>query len=286
MELPLPDRLAELWTSIEAKQRDVDDYERLKNRWLDEHKQIWREALMLPGQTSLKPSLLTEIGQYDHTSDLAEVERRCRNAGKELTKEWDATVNEADRTSVESFYNQSKAEIYGLLWWHTLEDDLTPLSYVLAMKFAVNCGARTYLDFGSGVGSGAVLFHHAGLETTCADISAPMLNFCRFRFKLRNWSGEFIDLKQACLPKEQYDFITALDVFEHLYDPIDAAERLCRALRPGGHIMGRWAIEEDDDRRGHIVKDLRPTIERMKEMGMTEVWRDDWLWGHRIFRKP
>jgi len=281
----LPDRLKALWASIEAKQRSADEYEPLKQQWLDEYKKIWSDALRLPGFTDLKTSLLTELGKYESIDDIAEVERRCRRAGKDLTAEWDASVNESDRASVEAFYNTSKAEIFGLLWWHVIEDDETPLGYVLANLFALQHGKGSYLDFGSGVGSGAVLFHHSGFSTTCADISSPMLDFCRFRFKLRDWDGDFIDLKTTPLPENAYDFITAMDVFEHLYDPIDAAERLCRALRPGGHILGRWAIEEHDERRGHIAKDLRPTIERMKEIGMTEVWRDDWIWGHRVFRK-
>lgn len=285
MDALLPDQLKELWRSIEAKERSADDYETLKDQWFAEYEAIWRDALVSGGHPDLKLSLLAELGQYVGVTDLAEMERLCRTAPAELAKEWDAWVDERDQSSVESFYNRSKAEIYGLLWWHTLLDDNTPLSYVLAAEFAKQKGGRTYLDFGSGVGSGALVFRHAGFGVTCADISSPMLDFCRFRLASRGWPGRFIDLKAESLPEDAYDFVTAMDVFEHLYDPVDAIERIWRSMTPGGHVLGRWALEDNDRRRGHIVKDLGPTYARMRELGMVEVWRDDWVWGHQVFQK-
>src|SRR4051794_14898773 len=132
----LPDRLKQLWQSIESKQRPADDYETQKDAWFAEYRAKWDDALITAGQPTLKASLLAELGRYTDTPDLNEVERRCRAAPGELAKEWDAMVNAKDRASVEAFYDRSKAEIYGLLWWHTLQEDDTPLSYVLAMEFA------------------------------------------------------------------------------------------------------------------------------------------------------
>jgi SAM-dependent methyltransferase len=294
----LPDRLRDLYHQIRASERPGDDYEPLHQQWLAEHRAVWESALVTGGWGDLKQSLLAELGRYADIPDLAEVERLCRTAPAELAKEWDAIVRDAaDRASVESFYNKSKAEIFGLLWWHTLVDDDTPLSYVLALQFAQaaggsaggpgggSTGAMTYLDFGSGVGSGAVLFKAHGFDVTCADISSPMLDFCRFRIEERGRAGRFIDLKTTPLPDEAFDFVTAMDVFEHLYDPVDAIERLYKAMRPGGHIYGRWAVEQNDDRRGHIVQDMTPTHERMTELGLVQVWRDDWCWGHEVYRK-
>jgi mycofactocin glycosyltransferase len=285
MGLLLPDRLAELWREIERGQRPGDDYERLKEEWFAEYRAQWCDALASDGHTDLKESLLAELGRYVGVADVAEMERLCRAAPGELAKEWDEWVNEKDRASVERFYDKSRAEIYGLLWWHTLLEDDTPLSYVLAMQFATEKGCGSYLDFGSGVGSGALVFKRNGFEVACADISSPMLEFCKFRLASRGWKGTFIDLKTQSLPENAYDFITAMDVFEHLYDPTEAIERLWRAMKPGGYVLGRWAIEADDQRRGHIAQDFGPTRARMRELGMERVWKDDWIWGHEIFQK-
>jgi SAM-dependent methyltransferase len=293
MELLLPDRLAELWRRIEAGERPESDYEPLKEQWFGEYRATWADALITDGggkggdggHSDLTQSLLAELGRHVGVADLAEMERRCRTAPDELAKEWDAWVDQRDRASVESFYDRSRAEIYGLLWWHTLREDDTPLSYVLAMEFARGKGCRSYLDFGSGVGSGALVFKRNGFDVACADISSPMLEFCRFRLRSRGWAGTFIDLKSEALPGEAYDFVTAMDVFEHLYDPVDAIERLWRALRPGGFVFGRWAIEAGDERRGHIAQDFGPTRRRMRELGMERVWQDDWIWGHEVYQK-
>lgn len=290
----LPDRLKALWRQVEARQRHPDEYEPLKDQWFAEYRARWFDAMVTQGYPTLKETLLAELGRYVGVSDLAEIERRCRTAPAELAREWDSWVDTQDRSSVEAFYNQSRAEIYGLLWWHTLVDDDTPLSYLLAAEFARSHGLGNggagaprpgYLDFGSGVGSGAVIFRQYGFDVTCADISSPMLEFCRFRLQIRNWPGTILDLKAQALPEGAYDFITAMDVFEHLYDPIDAIERLWRALKPGGYIYGRWAVEEGDERRGHIVMDMGPTHRRMQELGLVKIWHDDWCWGHEVYQK-
>ena len=53
-----------------------------------------------------------------------------------------------------------------------LGEDLSPLAYVLALRFAQQHGCQSYLDFGAGVGSGGLLFARHGLQTTLADISS------------------------------------------------------------------------------------------------------------------
>ena len=77
----------------------------------------------------------------------------------------------------------------------------------------------------------------------------------------------------------------AMDVFEHLTDPVEVVENLWTALKPGGFLYARIAVESDEDRPQHIVRDFEPTFERMRALGFVEVWRDDWLWGHQVFQK-
>ncbi len=79
--------------------------------------------------------------------------------------------------------------------------------------------------------------------------------------------------------------MTAMDVFEHLVDPVETAERLWDALKPGGFLYARISAEYDADRPQHIVQDFGPTFEHMRALGFVEVWRDEWLWGHQVFQK-
>ncbi len=68
------------------------------------------------------------------------------------------------------------------MWWHTLADDISPLAYVVALEFASSVGCKACLDFGSGVGSGALLFRRHSFDVTPRRYQSIMLSFCKYRF--------------------------------------------------------------------------------------------------------
>ena len=286
MEQLLPDQLKELWQCVEQKELLTEEFNLKQERGLAEYRKIWSDALLLDGYQNLQQSLIDELGLYIKCEDSAEIEARCRRAVENLAKEWHEKVDPTDRNSVESFYNETEGEIYELMWWHTLSDDLSPLSYVTALRFALREGCRSCLDFGAGVGSGSIVFARYGLNVGLADISSPLLSFSHWRFRLRRLPGEFFDLKARDLPSESFDMVTAMDVFEHLADPVEAVEKLWNVLRPGGFLFGRFGAEANEDRPLHVVHDFEPSFRRLRELGFVQVWQDEWLWGHQVFRKP
>jgi 2-polyprenyl-3-methyl-5-hydroxy-6-metoxy-1,4-benzoquinol methylase len=285
MDKLLPDQLKDFWQAVRQGQHTAEEYTEVYERWLGEYRHLWVQALLLEGQQDLTHSLLVELGRYAQCHDLAEVRRRCEQAVASVKREWEQKVQPADRLSIERFYDESQAMLYELMWWHTLGDDLSPLAYVVALRFAQQRGCRCYLDFGAGVGSGGILFVRHGFRVTLADISSSLLRFSAWRLGIRQVPAHCLDLKLADLPREAFDIITAMDVFEHLSDPVEAVERLWKALRPGGFLYARIAAEPDEDRPQHIVRDFGPTFERMQQLGFAEVWRDEWLWGHQVFQK-
>ena len=286
MEQLLPDQLKELWQCVEQKELLTEEFNLKQERGLAEYRKIWSDALLLEGYQNLQQSLIDELGLYIKCEDSAEIEGRCRRAVENLAKEWQEKVDPTDRNSVENFYNETDGEIYELMWWHTLSDDLSPLSYVTALRFALREGCRSCLDFGAGVGSGSIVFARHGLKVGLADISSPLLAFSHWRFQLRKLPGEFFDLKTRDLPSESFDMVTAMDVFEHLADPVEAIEKLCDVLKPGGFLFGRFGAEANEDRPLHVVHDFEPSFRRLRELGFVQVWQDEWLWGHQVFRKP
>jgi SAM-dependent methyltransferase len=285
MEKLLPEHLKDFWQSVEHHEHSRENYTREYDRALAEYRQTWERALILPAHEELGASLLSELGIYTQCSDLAEVRRRCEQAVANLKREWENKVHSENRQSIEQFYDESQAMLHELMWWHTLGDDLSPLAYVLALRFAQRHGCKSYLDFGSGVGAGALLFAAHGLQTSLADISSALLRFSNWRLGLRKLPAQYLDLKRCRLPSECFDFITAMDVFEHLSDPVEAVEQLWNALKRGGFLYARISAEEDENRPQHIVHDFEPTFERMRTLRFVEVWRDDWLWGHQVFQK-
>jgi SAM-dependent methyltransferase len=280
-------RLRELWNGADKNGMSSEQCAAQQQRELDECAAIWTRALILPGwEDDIVRSTLTEIGRWRGITDLAIIRRRCESALVSLKVQWERTVQKAEAGQVEKYYNAANDCIEELMWWHTLSDDNSPLAYVAALEFASQAAPERYLDFGSGVGSGALLFHSYGFDATLADISSLMLAFCKYRFAARGAKAGFIDLKESALPEAAFDFITAMDVFEHLVDPVATVDLLSRSLMPGGCIYGRFAAEDDENRPQHLVHDFRPVFTRLAELGFKEVFRDDWLWGHQVFQKP
>lgn len=285
MEKLLPDHLKELWRSVELGRMTREEFTLEQERLVGGYRGRWQAALLCGGQTELESSLVAELALYFGHGETERARLECSDALANVKGEWHEAVDPTDRRSVERFYNDSRAMIYELMWWHTLCEDNSPLAYVTALHFAELYGCRRSLDFGAGVGSGGVLFARSGLEVTLADISSPMLDFSRWRFELRGLEAEFVDLKVDALPSEAYDLVVAMDVFEHLVDPVRTVDDLWRAMKPGGYLFGRFHAEMDEDRPHHIVQDFAPTLERLRALGFVEVWRDEWLWGHQAFRK-
>jgi SAM-dependent methyltransferase len=284
---PLAKRLRDLWESAETKAMSRDQCSAEEARQLDEFIALWTQALLLPGETDLVRSTLTEIGRWRGIDDLEQVRRRCQMSLAGLKAHWQTTVPAIDADNVERYYDTADLCVEELMWWHTLQDDRSPLAYVAALEVASAAEGRSYLDFGSGVGSGALLFQGHGFAVTLADISGVLLAFCRQRFDMRRRPASFIDLKANGLPPAAFDFITAMDVFEHLVDPVGTIDLLDRCLKPGGVIYGRFAADESDhDRPQHIVHEFGPVFDHFAKLGFREIFRDDWLWGHLAFQKP
>ena len=285
MEKLLPDQLKSLWQSVVDQQLTTDAFQNEQERLLATYCDTWKTALLLEGYTDLPTSILTELSVYAHCEDLEEVKDRCLNAVAALKGEWQAKVDPENRQSIEQFYDESQTTMYELMWWHTLVDDTSPLAYVTALRFAQQQGCHTYLDFGAGVGAGGILFTRHGFAATLADISSTLLRFSQWRLEQRRLPAAYLDLKVHPLPHRAFDFITAMDVFEHLVEPVETAERLCEALQPGGFLFARLSGEDDEDRPQHIVRDFGPTLARLQDLGCVQVWEDEWLWGHQVFRK-
>lgn len=281
----LADQLRTIWEEAEAGRKSgeicYEEQVAATRRYVD----VWTDALLLPGETDLEHSLLTELGRLEGIADLGIVRQRCQRAMIEMRDEWKSGVREDDAESIVRYYDQSQAYIYELMWWHTLADDNSPLGYVSALHLAVKNGCRASLDFGAGVGSGSLLFARHGMTVALADISSTLQDFARRRLDARGVDADYIDLKAASLPPDAYDFVTAMDVFEHLAEPEETVDALAASLRPGGILFGRFAAELDDDRPSHIARDFTRTFERLAHHGFVECWRDGWLWGHQAFQK-
>lgn len=243
---------------------DIQTFERRKSIWLD--------SLMLPYYKNLIDSAIMELSEYFSIS-AEEVINILPQSEKILAEEWvNMNINKKDRNSVIHFYNNTKMEILELMNFHINRFEKGPVNYVCAMEMAKKLGLRKYLDYGSGIGSGAIIFLKNGFDVTCADISQPLLSFIEYRLRKRNLKARLLDLKMQQLDKETYDIITCFEVLEHSTDPLNMLKDLRKALKTEGILIlnNVQGVKENHNKPMHISNvNLQ---KRLRSLGFEYLW--------------
>src|SRR5262249_126531 len=131
-----------------------------------------RTRLLAPRTGDIRAELILELREYSGL-DTNEIEDRLHGATQRFSDEWRRQeVDASDDDAVIRFYNESTTEVFDLAQWHAT--DLIHCRSVIAADLASNLGVRTVLDYGSGIGSDALVFAKMGMRVTLADVSAPL----------------------------------------------------------------------------------------------------------------
>jgi 2-polyprenyl-3-methyl-5-hydroxy-6-metoxy-1,4-benzoquinol methylase len=218
----------------------------------------WRAA-MAPRTGDVRRELILEAAEYLGIST-EEAERRVVSSATDFPEEWGRMVADpTDPAQVVRFYNESKTELFEQIAWHS-GDPIHHRSSVCA-DLVQPLPGREFLDYGSGIGSNALVFGLAGFNVTLADVADPLRNFARWRCERRGITVRTIDLKRETLERRRYDVVTCFDVLEHVPDPLGAIRQIRDSLRTGGIFFVYAPFGHDPDRPMHIVHDdavLRP----------------------------
>src|SRR5262249_40929030 len=97
------------------------------------------------------------------------------------------------------------------------------------------------------------------------------LGFARWRLARRGLEAEFIDLNQQPLPRARFDFLTAVDVCEHLSNPGDEFRRIAQSLKTGGAFVFNHIAGADEERPMHIMTTTAPLLRSLRRNGLREV---------------
>jgi len=172
---------------------------------------------------------------------------------------------------VERFYNETQLELFELMDWHVNKIENGPLVYVCALDLAKKFKCKNYLDYGSGIGSGAILFAKNNFQVSVADVSSPLLSFLKYRFQKRNLEVDLIDLKNKKLKNEMYDIVTCFDVLEHSLHSHKIVCQIRAALKTNGFfVTNNLSIKKDSSRPMHISE---VNLEyRIRYLGFEQLW--------------
>jgi len=223
----------------------------------------WRAALA-PHTGDIRHDLTLEAAEHLGLTP-EEAKRRVDASGTDFYQEWQQTVTDpSDPAQVVRFYNESRSELFEQIAWHA-SDPIHHRSPVCG-DLALSRNGREFLDYGSGIGSNALVFGLAGFNVTLADVADPLRKFARWRCERRGIRVRDIDLKTTPLERDRYDVITCFDVLEHVPDPIAAVTHMRDALRPGGILFLYAPFGLDPERPMHVVHQDRVSP-RIRSLG-------------------
>ena len=120
-------------------------------------------------------------------------------------------------------------------------------------KLGASTGKGRLLDVGCGRGMFAHLAKEIGWESMGLDINAELTRFVADDLKIPTVTGT---IYSAELPTESFDAVAALDVMEHLYDPVVALKRIYELVRPGGRVIVKcpnWKAQLAKERTKHTL---------------------------------
>jgi SAM-dependent methyltransferase len=230
----------------------------------------WRRA-QAPRTGDIRLELSMEAAEFLGLS-LAEVQRRVDESADAFPAEWNRLVDDpSNPEQLTRFYNESATELFEQIAWHA-GDAIHHRSFGCC-DLAVTRPGREFLDFGSGIGSNAIVFGLAGYRVTVADIADPLRNFAKWRCERRGLDVRAIDLKVAPLGRNDYDVVTCFDVLEHVPDPLAAVRQIRHAMRPGALFFLYAPFGFDPERPQHVVH-ADTVSARMRSLGFAR--RREW----------
>jgi len=139
---------------------------------------------------------------------------------------------------VRAFYGSTPQYLYDLVKWNS-----TPTYQRLLNYLAHVSGARV-LEFGGGIGTLAEYLAVRGNAVDYYDVPGVLLDFAAWRFARLPGNAPRIVARWEI---GKYDWVTAIDVLEHLHP--DEFEQTCNglawALKPGGRLFAHnnWSQE-------------------------------------------
>jgi SAM-dependent methyltransferase len=241
-------------------------------------------ALMAPTTNDIRTELIQEAAEYLGIP-VAEAWDRLHGAGERFNKEWHASVGgSADPEKIREFYNMTDTELFELIEWHAA--DAIHYRTLTVRDMASRQPGRSYLDYGSGIGSDAVAFSDAGFDVTLADVSDVLLGFAAFRCRKRGVHVRTLDLKTQSLPEDAFDAAICFDVLEHIPDPLPVVRRIAASLKAGGLLAMHAPFGEDPHHPMHVVhRDI--VTPRMRSLGLrpTDVVFPDGVFAPQMYLK-
>jgi 2-polyprenyl-3-methyl-5-hydroxy-6-metoxy-1,4-benzoquinol methylase len=248
----------------------------LPDQWRDAlaspEMEVYRASLMLPGQPSVRASILDDLSTYYHL-DPDECVRRCVHWEEWSVQEWQERPRDS-AAGLSDFYNTTESWSFDHIWAAYLQAEgaVYPAAVVAARTIPRVARTLRCLDFGSGVGDMGHLLGALGHEVDLADVSKTLLAFARYRLERRGQQAGYVDLNDAEPEPGRYDVAIAKDVLAHVPDFRATVVMLHRSLRPGGLLLTNFDTRPaSPENAWHLYSDDLPLRRVLQDIGFEQL---------------
>ncbi|MBL7716113.1 MAG: class I SAM-dependent methyltransferase [Bdellovibrionales bacterium] len=227
--------------------------------------------------TEVQTNLLGELREYfkipTEVTDTAILDR-CRNATQSLTDEWRGWAKPLESEGeITQFYRTTHQYCYELVGLDIASSAHRRQQLFEFQALLKEKGKVKGLDYGSGVGSTGLYLRGCGFEVDYADVSKTNLGFIQLRSKNRGFGCTTYDLVEQSIPESTYDFILAMDVLEHVPDPLKTLNDLHRYLKPDGLLFFNLIVNHNDHDGDplHLLQDPYLIRKNIRKTGFARV---------------
>ncbi|HLE82432.1 MAG TPA: class I SAM-dependent methyltransferase, partial [Dehalococcoidia bacterium] len=127
---------------------------------------------------------------------------------------------------------------------------------------------KRVLDFGSGIGTHALILASQGCSVDCVEVNQVMREFTEWRAQKRGLTVNFVDK-----PRPGYDVALCYHVLEHVPNPQEVADVIVNALNPGGRLFTESDFEDDGAHPMHHVDKTNRRGEKFwKGLDLIDMW--------------
>ena len=208
----------------------------------------WYEDVCEYYSVSPKEAKSLGIRKFGRKPDLPVSATTHPVSGKTLEDIWDKYTRETPE-DINSFYKEIGS--WAVFRQAYYRRNLTGVNFVNGLT----AGDR-FCEYGSGIApiTNWIIRNmpNSSFELTIADVESEHLTFGEWRLRkfIKTHNLQFkltiLKINTRSLPlKGHYKAITILDVFEHLYNPLDVVKHLTDHLHTGGMLWENYLVEEE-----------------------------------------
>lgn len=216
--------------------------------------------------------LKADIAEFTNI-DIDIVNTHWTTGYEDTLKSW-KEVKPDTNNEIEDWYSNTNAYIYDLAIFHRREVGKEVSFYegitLPAIEFAHGKNLKV-LDFGGGIGTMCFWLVKEGHDVSYYDLNSVTSDFAKFRNTKHNMPIKFYS--ETNLPTDTYDFITMVDVVEHLIDIPETLERVANLINSGGTLFITWTFPQNENDKENSPFHLDKYY-RWGEVEMTRILND------------